>query len=1399
MSEKNVHLAALPGYGLLAVALTVLFTFTPARKEGDKKAEAEPDQATTVQPAEASVPHYLRFSWDVLGRVGVDIPIAQALVPGHLRFLEQKGLLEKVKPLKVASGTSFFILTLPDPIESQQGYWHDQSLDALSRAMSDYEYALTDRWFPWTVAAEDKSRSLLKRTGDPQREPGILVFAYNKDAENRIVVLVVGENSVTGLRVEALQAALDLAVLSPFPNLFPATNADVWTARTDVWTAAVPCQAATPWVLAVHSARLSTGVRLVGPFYTGSQASLARAILDWPRRLEKKQLFAPHVTCITGTATGLRLWDRILPDQANWLNEITGTQLPFDQLRLASLHYLSRPGRTTPTDPLSGYPEGKVAYLLEANSKFGEAAYSTVYNEPALIFRFPMHIGRLTGIHSKEARERDERLGLIRPGERQLVALDQTRSGGDLIPAADETRTALINQRLLADHWSTMRRERVRYVYVVATDTRDILYLLEQLQTACPDAQPVVFQADLHYAHPDYLRFTRGVLIVGNYPLYQPAQRWQVYKPAQQSQAMSIDPRRMPFPSSNAEGVYNAITATLEHSKWMVDYRPLRFHPQEDWKPPIWVTVVGGNGEFVPLAYFTNYTDQEHFLVPVPEDSGEPALPQSPFTRRFLYLVGLIALGVLLGGWHASRVHGKTEAAARNAHWPEWVPGLRAQYVLLAGLGGGFATLPLVLAFESAKLAQDGYAEYLLFGIVIVLFVLIPILSIGYVFWQMWLTPAEGEGRSSGVDLGPWQVVAFTLLAGGVVFGWVLGNHFGLPQAARTLFAERAANLYSGYSAVVPACVIALGLLGYGLLGLQRLELLTVFRVATPYPDRVNGAQGAVNEAFDRICRTVDDIERLPTLAGTFTDRDSRWTWPWWVRPTFLSMAVIVCATAAHIVGISAPREVHEGRFLSCLGILVAIVAVFLCGLFLNYDWRLVARVGPGTPRATSWLRLVPLCVACTVVIFATAVISVAAGAPQTVHDVLFSYLGILVAVVSVFLYGYLLTFVWRHEGKVPLGRPRPTGWLLLFLLGVTCAVALYRSQRIWESQAWNCLFATGFLALAFLTLVAAYRLYLLWKQVEKITRAIAILPMVGAFDRFPDKVCRVFGAYLLSHRWGRTLDLAIPVHLLGQLREALSGWRTYGDPSAEEARLLVRRPFDVSIRDDDELEGQNASDDSADRQAGRLGWLDFVRRLGTWLLGLSGDRHDHHRDEALTGQKASQLCQVARQLVNALAPGWGNRPVSEAFGTVPAEPGKEQEPAKEWRGLAEQFVAIMAVIFLAQFLMRMRYLAYMAMTTSASLLVAVTAYQFEPEQFLMYTAVSFAGAVILLFLWILVQINRNELISRVIRSTPNKFQLDAAFVQNLSVFVLPLLVLVATQLAGRMRSVVEPILGWLR
>ncbi len=64
---------------------------------------------------------------------------------------------------------------------------------------------------------------------------------------------------------------------------------------------------------------------------------------------------------------------------------------------------------------------------------------------------------------------------------------------------------------------------------------------------------------------------------------------------------------------------------------------------------------------------------------------------------------------------------------------------------------------------------------------------------------------------------------------------------------------------------------------------------------------------------------------------------------------------------------------------------------------------------------------------------------------------------------------------------------------------------------------------------------------------------------------------------------------------------------------------------------------------------------------------------------------------------------------------------------------------------------------------------------------------------------WVFIQVNRNEIISRVTNSTPNKFDLNWPFVLAFLQFLGPIVIIVGAHLSGRLRTIVEPLLDNLR
>src|SRR5262245_56012484 len=76
------------------------------------------------------------------------------------------------------------------------------------------------------------------------------------------------------------------------------------------------------------------------------------------------------------------------------------------------------------------------------------------------------------------------------------------------------------------DITATIRREKVKYVGILASDPQDTVFLVERIKAGCPGVQIFVTEMDLTYALPDNRRVMRGVVISTTYPLYPPNQGW---------------------------------------------------------------------------------------------------------------------------------------------------------------------------------------------------------------------------------------------------------------------------------------------------------------------------------------------------------------------------------------------------------------------------------------------------------------------------------------------------------------------------------------------------------------------------------------------------------------------------------------------------------------------------------------------------------------------------------------------------------------------------------------------------------------------------------------------------------------------------------------------------------
>lgn len=166
----------------------------------------------------------------------------------------------------------------------------------------------------------------------------------------------------------------------------------------------------------------------------------------------------------------------------------------------------------------------------------------------------------------------------------------------------------------------------------------------------------------------------------------------------------------------------------------------------------------------------------------------------------------------------------------------------------------------------------------------------------------------------------------------------------------------------------------------------------------------------------------------------------------------------------------------------------------------------------------------------------------------------------------------------------------------------------------------------------------------------------------------------------------------------------------------------------------------------------------------------------------------------AAKLVEDQLRTRWMKRPASDIFGTGGAAAPSTDDAERA----AETFVAVQAVLFISILFKQLRTLAVTCVWTVLLLILAATTYPFQPERLIMYVAVGLAAAAIGVIGYVLVQINRSELVSRIAGTNPNTFTPDWSFLWN-NVALLGPFILVAAQASGRLRTVFEPLLELIR
>jgi hypothetical protein len=389
--------------------------------------------------------------------------------------------------------------------------------------------------------------------------------------------------------------------------------------------------------------------------------------------------------------------------------------------------------------------------------------------------------------------------------------------------------------------------------------------------------------------------------------------------------------------------------------------------------------------------------------------------------------------------------------------------------------------------------------------------------------------------------------------------------------------------------------------------------------------------------------------------------------------------------------------------------------------------------------------------------------------------------------------------------------------WLIVagVAYGSALLLILFTCRGTWEGTVWDALFLAGFVWLSARNVLDVVRFLAGWHALASVLSQIALLPMVHAFDRMPRKVIDLFGGYLFTRR-PRVAHLMLPLQVLRQLGHEVGGAAPAVPGPAPTGPLLGQMPDHggcpavitacLAQVDNWPAIGQPLPEQELPRKL--INTLSEDARVILAQLECYWPRH------ALSEAFGSESAEGAKEAPSGAAKSGGAAPaarvaagedtvtvqvvVGGAKQAAPAAPADSAGPPP-WVAKAEDFVAMQVVVFLSQFVIQLRTLATGLVWAAALLLLAAASFPFQPERLILVIQLTLLLLVSAAIVWVLVQSNRNEIVSRITRSTPNRFELNAAFATSAFQYLGPIVVVLLAGASGRLRVLLEPLINLVR
>lgn len=532
----------------------------------------------------------------------------------------------------------FLIATVPDPQTTHLALYFDRTVESLAWALGDAGYVFRNSWLPWTAPPEKGLSGLSDRDCQRVRTerrrdlPGLLVF---ERPDKALLVFLVGESPTSGVHKTALANTVQY----------------------------------------IHAIRPGEqDLRVVGPFFSGSFSPLATDILALPPDISNLRF-----RFVTGAATN---YDAFSKFQARLAGKATLESVIENDERASRL-FIQYLGWQCLRQP-------RIAILSENDTVYGnlmrtESGDKEADSHRRLALTYPREIARLRNAYQEEgalssAGGKSEARASegVQHTLKDVPDTDDV-SERDTIPAFSPRQSPASQQAALSGITANLRRDRVDFTGIIATDILDNLFLTRFLRTNSPDVRVFTLDADLLFPWEEENDPFQGILSVTTYPLVARNQHWTG------AELPSHIPRRMQFVSRAAEGTYNACSRLIYRESCdesLLEYcRPI---PPAGTEPPLWLTAVGRDG-YWPVALLDkdgNQAPPSSLLHSMNSPEIEPQLhPEYPSRAWYLcfWVAVLFCWLHCLYLWRLLHPPEKTQPEteqpkqARESRWRAWV------------------------------------------------------------------------------------------------------------------------------------------------------------------------------------------------------------------------------------------------------------------------------------------------------------------------------------------------------------------------------------------------------------------------------------------------------------------------------------------------------------------------------------------------------------------------------------------------------------------------------------------------------------------------------------------------------------------------------------------------------